>query len=156
MAQEKNVKTEYKKLAKKHSLPKYSEMDREFQIRNIEYPDFLISEIREVMFDRIRTLTDFLERVISPDAELVGMYESKALTESQKRELYAAFKRLMKYRRQALAANIENSEQKDASFIKDFFKEWIPLKTKIVKSVKKLEKSWETESETDEKIGYFG
>ena len=151
-----SVKKEYEKLSKKHSLPSFKEMDREFQIRSAECTDFLLCEIREAMFEKIRDLTDFLERVLSPDAELIGMYESKALPESQKLELYSVFKRMMKYRRQALAANIENSEARNVAFIKDFFKEWLLLKGKIVESVSSLEHSWEVESEGDEKLGYFG
>ena len=146
----------YEKFARKYRLPEFGELDREFQISNIEKTDFILSEIRENMVDKLETFTDFLSDLLQPDTTVVGMYESRVFPEPKKKEIYAIFKRLMKYKRQSLAAHIENSDRRNADFIREFFGEWAELKPKLLSAVDEVEKSWETESEETEKLGYFG
>ena len=151
-----DVKSAYESLAKKHDLPLFDDISREVRLNEIEDVNLLLPEIRELLFDKLRVCTDFLSELLQPDANLIGMYESKVFSESEKKDVYALFRRLMKYRRRALAAHIEDSDDTDAKFVGAFWKEWRDLKPKLLGSIGKIEKSWESDSEETEKLGYFG
>ena len=151
-----DVKSEYESLARKHDLPRFDDISREVRLNDVEDSKLLLPEIREILFDKLRVCTDFLSELLQPDANLIGMYESKVFSESEKKDVYALFKRLMKYRRRALAAHIDDSDDRDAEFVREFWKEWLELKPKLLGSIEQIEMLWESDSEETEKLGYFG
>jgi len=149
------TKKQYEDLRKKYKLPKFDELE-EFEIMSLEDTDFLLSDIREKIFDRLRNSTDFLADIIHPDTNITNMYESRTFDDNQKKDVFNVFKRLMFWRRNAFEVSIVNTDKANAEFISSFHAEWKDLKTKLTEIIGKVKHSWETESEKTEKLGYFG
>lgn len=150
-----DLKKSFEQLSKKHKLPKFSELE-EFQISTIEETNFLLQEIRGKIAEKIHDSTDFLTEILNPDTNITNMYESRIFSESEKKDIYELFKRLMFWRRASFQSSISNNDNSTAEFITSFFGEWKSLKTQLVEVIVKVKESWETESEQTEKLGYFG
>jgi len=151
-----DVKKEYLQLAKKHSLPDFEDVNKQFQISDIEKSDFLLSDVRERVVDKISYYADFIADVLQPDTNLTNMYESRIFSEKEKNDIFKTFRRLMFWKREGLEISISNDDSRTAQFITNFLKEWTDLKPKLSEIVKKVRDSWESESEKPEKLGYFG
>ena len=151
-----DVKKEYLQLAKKHSLPDFEDVNKQFQISDIEKSDFLLTDVRERVADKISHYADFIADVLQPDTNLTNMYESRIFSEKEKSDIFKIFRRLMFWKREVLEVSISNDDSRTAHFITNFLKEWTDLKPKLSEIVKKVRDSWESESEQPEKLGYFG
>ena len=55
------VKEEYQKLAKKYKLPKYNDIDLDFEVSAIDKKKFLLREIRRKMLDKFDGINGVLE-----------------------------------------------------------------------------------------------
>ncbi|MAG15536.1 hypothetical protein CMO88_00585 [Candidatus Woesearchaeota archaeon] len=143
----------YEELRKKHKLPKFEELE-EFNL-DLE-SEFLLAEIRKGIAEKIQAYTNFLSEVLNPDTNLTNMYESRIFEGEEKKEVFEVFRRLMFWKRSSLEASVSNDNNTNAEFIKNFLSEWAGLKPRLAEAVSKVKKSWESESEQTEKLGYFG
>ncbi len=156
MKEEKDVRKDYEALCKKHRLPGFDELDKEFELSSIEDSFFLIRRIKACMMEKANDVIDFLAEVIQPDTNITSMYESRIFGEEEKKAMFEVFKKLMKWRRLSLEVHISSDDARAASFIRDFFAEWKQLKPQLEEIISKVKAFWETESEQIEKLGYFG
>jgi hypothetical protein len=150
------LKAKYEPLQKKYGLPSFEQLDREFEIGGIEAEDSPLREIRKKIDDKLKAMRSLLEEVLQPEANLAGIYESRAFSESEKKELFELYRKIMSKERQCMQLLIKNDEQADAAFIKSFSAEWETLKKELAGAADKLRDYWENEKEEHEKLGYFG
>jgi hypothetical protein len=150
------LKQKYEPLQKKFSLPSYEQLDRDFEIGCIEADDFPLREIRKKIEEKLKTARAMLEEVLQPDANLAGIYESRAFSEDEKKALFELYRKIMAQERQCMSLFITNDEATDAGFIKSFCAEWEQLKKKLASAADKLRDYWVNEKEVHEKLGYFG
>lgn len=149
------VKERYESLRKKFDLPRFEDIE-EFHVSCIEETDFLLSEIRCRLIEKVQDSIEFLSDIFQPEASITNMYESMVFGEEEKKAAFDAFRRLMFWNRAALKASIIGDEKAEAEFIKGFVGDWKGLKAQLVEVVEKARVSWETDSEQSEKLGYFG
>ena len=149
------VRKRYEELKKRHKLPKFEELEG-FQISDLEETEFLLSEIRGKIGERLDACREFFSELLNPDTDPANMYESRVFSDAEKKEVFDVFKRLMFWTRASLEVSISDGEAANAEFIKGFLEEWKGLKTKLEEIIASVKNSWEKESEETEKLGYFG
>ena len=150
------LRKQYEDLAKKHGLPRFEELDSEFQVSALEDVQLLLPEIIGKMLEKIQTYADFLGEILQPDTNLVNLYESRVLGEPDKKEAYDVFRRLMMWKRRSLDVGLAGNPQAESAFVAGLFAEWKALKPRLAGLVGKIADSWESDSEEVEKLGYFG
>lgn len=150
------LKAKYEPLQKKYTLPSFENLNKEFEISCIEAEDSPLRDIRKKINEKIKVMRSLLEEVLQPEANLAGIYESRAFSEDEKKELFELYRKIMSKDRKCIELFILNDEQADAAFIKSFSAEWETLKKELSKAADKLRDYWDNEKEEHEKLGYFG
>jgi len=149
-----NVKEEYEKL--KYKLPKFEDLDNEFEISIIKNKEFLLRSIRRKMNDKVIFFCRILESLLYPSGNtIINMNEVKDFNDEDKENMEEIYKKLMIFERDSLIADVEPDEKKDVEYINKLFEGWINFKKDILKITKKMRESWLKE-ERISKNNYFG
>ena len=151
-----DIKKAYETVQKKYQLPSFEDLNKNFEISDIEEETFLLREIRKKIDDKVDTARCMLEEVLQPDTTLAGIYESRAFSDDEKGELFDLYRKLMKLHRQAFELLMKNDDVLDAAFICHVAHIWEKFKKDLSDKTQKLQKSWEKDIEDNEKVGYFG
>ena len=151
-------KKKYEELARKFKLPSYKDMDRDFEISEIEDDDaFLLRKIRKKIMEKIEVYEKVLESVLVPsETSLTCLYECQVFTDEQKRKLYLLFKKLMYFDRMSTEVSINEDDKKTSAFINEFWKQWPDMKKSFSEAVCKLKEGWTKEIKLSEEQSYLG
>ncbi len=148
-----DVKKEYDILKRKYKLPDFETVDSEIELSSIKNINrkFLLRIIRHGITERLISFCRFFENLLHPTVpSLVSMHEVKYLDDKQKDKLLLIIKELMLFDREALMLELELSEQKDAKFISDFFREWPKLKGMMREIISDLHTIWEKKEDMED------
>lgn len=155
MAEKINLKEEYQKFTK-YNLPSYEEINKEFEIYSIEKPDFLLTNIRRRIHEKLAFFARILEGILYPNpSSLVNIQEAKFFTEEEKNEILNLYKKLVILERNSDKLDIKGDEKDEADFINKIFKEWPAIRDQMLDFIKKIEKEWKKEEKSSEDF-YFG
>lgn len=147
---------ELKETIKQYKLPSFNDLDREFDISNIEHDGNVLRAIRRKMVEKIELFCKIIESLMFPDASsLSSIQESKILDDDTRQNMLNLFKKLMIYDRISLSLEIENDEKKNIKFIQDLFAEWKEFKPQLMVIVKNMTDAWSKDDESIEEK-YFG
>jgi hypothetical protein len=149
------IKEEYNKLQKKYNLPKFEDINHDFEITAIEKTDFLLREIRKKISEKIELLAKLLEGVLQPETTLTHFKESNVFSEEEREIIYALFRKLMFYDRFSIETSLNETDAKTADFLKTFWKDWTSIKASLEKAIKKIKESWEEETEFKQELSYI-
>ncbi len=150
------IKTIYEKLRKKYAvLPDYQKLNNEFEISNIDYPNFLLREIRHKICDKIVDFAKIFEDLITAES-FVNMHELKAFVSEDKKKIFDLFKKLMKINRESLLLRLTEDDKTNAKFIRDALQRWLHLKKEILPVLQRLESAWDSDIDITQKLTYFG
>ena len=89
-----NIKDEYNKL--KHKLPKFEDLDEEFEISNsnIKEKSFLLRNLRRRINDKVIFYCRIIEGLIYPSqGNIVSMYELKSFADDEKNLMSELYKK---------------------------------------------------------------
>tara|TARA_Y100000310_G_scaffold94955_1_gene92785 strand:+ start:19986 stop:20453 length:468 start_codon:yes stop_codon:yes gene_type:complete len=151
------IEQEYYKLSKKYKLPKFNELDSEFEISNLESKRFLIKNILRKIVEKLEFYIEVIGNLVHPDASsLSSMYEIRYLSDDEKNEMYVLFKKMMKAERSIVEVVLRNDEKQQVEFLNGFFNEWADMKKELVSYLSKIKESWSKESSIEEDVGYLG
>ena len=153
---EKSFRERYEQQAKKFKLPSFDDLEKEFNISEIENPKNMIRDIREKIGEKIHNCCELLDQMLQPDTNLSSLYESRVFSEEHKIEIFEMYKKLMRLKRKANFLYVQNDEKADAEFISDCLNEWVQVKPGLSGILKKMEESWKINIESAEKLGYLG
>ena len=116
------IEKEYDKLNKKYKLPKFKDIDSEFEISTLENSNFLMRNILRKIEEKLEYHAEVIGNLVHPDASNMStMYEIRFFSDDEKNDMYMLFKKLMKANRSILELIVINDEKKQAEFIKIFF-----------------------------------
>ncbi|MBI2136480.1 hypothetical protein HYU06_05395 [Candidatus Woesearchaeota archaeon] len=150
------IKPIYEKLRKKHTvLPDYQKLNNEFEISNIDYPNFLLREIRHKICDKIVDFAKIFEELITAES-FVNMHELKAFFSDDKKKIFDLFRELMKINRESLLLRLTEDDRTNAKFIEDALQRWLQLKKEILPVLQRLESAWDNDIDITQKLTYFG
>ena len=151
------IEKEYSKISKKYKLPKFKEIDSEFEISTLESPSFLIKNILRRIVEKLEFYIEVVGNLVHPDASsLSSMYEIRYFSDDEKNEIYNLFKKLMKVDRNIVEVVLKNDEKEQTEFLNKFFSNWLGTKKELLKYIKKMKESWEKQSTIEEDTAYFG
>ncbi len=153
---EEKIKKKYNELKSRYSLPDFEELNKEFELSTIECEEFLLRKIRKKIADKINTMCEFLEGLLSPDTTMANLYEYKAFDDDERKKIFELYKRLKVLEKSALELSLSPCDEKDAEFIKDVFSSWNKIKIEMIVFIKKIKNFWENESTKSSSVGYFG
>jgi len=154
---DKEIEQEYNKLSKKYKLPKFKELDDEFEISTFETPKFLIRNILRKIAEKLEFYIEVIGNLVHPDTSSIStMYEVRYFSDDEKNEMYNSFKKLMTSNRYIIKLILMNDEKRQTEFLKDFFVDWLTMKKELINYLDKMKESWEKESTIEEDLGYFG
>ena len=155
---EKNdIEKAYNHLCKKYSLPKFEEIDKEFEISALESQRFLIKGILKRISETLEPYAESIGNLVHPDgSSLITMHEVRFFSEDEKNEMYTLFKKFMKTGRHISELILANDEKEQAIFLSNFFSEWLAIKKNLRAYLGKMKECWENESTIDDDLGYLG
>lgn len=151
------IEAEYNKLSKKYKLPKFREIDEEFELSSLESPNFLVRNALRKTAEKLEFYIEVIGNLVHPDASsLSSMYEIRFFSDDEKNDMYNLFKKLMKVDRNILEVMLKNDEKEQAEFLNKFFNNWLDAKKELLKFIEKMKDSWEKQSTIEEDTAYFG
>ena len=151
------IEKEYSNLSKKYKLPKFKDIDGEFEISSLDNEKFLIKNILRSISEKLEFYIEFISKLVHPDGSSISsMYEIRFFSEDEKNDMYNLFKRLMKIDRNVIELVLKNDEKEQSDFLNKFFIDWINIKKELLNYIKKMKDSWGKQSTIEEDIGYFG
>lgn len=151
------IENEYSSLSKKYKLPKFNDIDAEFEISALDNERFLIKNILRNVSERLEFYIEVIGSLVHPDGSSISsMYEIRFFTEDEKNGMYMLFKKLMKIDRNIVEMILKNDEKEQADFLNKFFADWQNMKKELLVYIGKMKDSWEKQSTIEKDIGYFG
>jgi len=151
------IEQHYKELQKKHQLPDFALVDKEFEISTIEKPDFLLRNVRRKIAERLDHITQLIDPLIQPDAgTFVHLTEYRALSESDRRGLVKHFQDVQSLALACIDAELSADDAQDALIIARAAKEWPVLREALRPHVKKIAAAWTNTVEHKHDVEYFG
>ena len=149
-----NLKEEYQKI--KHKLPKFEEINEDFEIEFIKEKNFLLRQIRRRISEKIIFFCRIIEGLVYPTQQhIITATEVKAFSEERKKEIEKIYKELMYLEREFLLLDVFPDDKKDAEFINNVFSYWKKIKKEMKEVVHVMKESWKKEYKS-EKDNYFG
>lgn len=147
----------YAELQKKHKLPDFALLDKEFEISTIEKPSFLLRNIRRKISERLDDITQFLEQLVQPDPNVFSsLFEYRALSEAERKEVLKQFQSLMSLYRSCMDAELSAEDAQDAAVISRAATEWPAARAALRPIVQKIAAAWPKVIERKDAVGYFG
>jgi len=152
-----DIEKEYNTLCKKFKLPKFKDLDVEFEISTLENHGFLLRNILRKIEEKLEFYIDTINNLLQPDmASLVSLHELRFFTDDEKNDIYRIFKILVKTSRNIIELVLEHDEKNQADFLNKFFDQWLGIKIELINYIGKMKDSWEKETSIKEDLGYFG
>lgn len=161
MAKESNIeemKKEYEKIAKKHNLPSFNEMNEDFHIEKIaeSETEILIREVRRYIGEKMSNYLRVVEAFLNPSNVPMFVFSTvKTISQEDKQKLSDIYKKLSKSEINIIELDLSFSEGKEAGFIRESFEIWQEIKRDFLEIIERVKKKWGSKSESAIK-GYFG
>ncbi|MEM2121478.1 MAG: hypothetical protein QXU20_02365 [Candidatus Woesearchaeota archaeon] len=153
------LRENYEKLMKKYNLPKFEELEKHFDLEEINddvSQEKILYNIRKKICEKIDLITDFLSSIIYFESETYAVFESGNLTKEEKNQLFKIFKSLMFIKRSALKIVIETNEEMEAEFIRESFQRFLSVKEELLKIIDKIRSFWIKDENEEKRVEYFG
>jgi len=142
------IKTKYNELQKKYNLPKFEDLNNEFEIEAIDLTrsGILIKAILRVINTKIISFINFLDPITNPNPHSMhSRVELSGLEEEDKQEIFKFYKELSYILHLGLTTELK-SEKEIAEYINNFWKKYSKLKKQEIKLLELISKTWIKES----------
>lgn len=145
----------YEKLREEFKiLPTTEAMCADFDLCTLERES--IFQLKRKLMDKFELVLDTFEHIIQPSPDsLSDMYEFRAFTDGDKKQILDLFQQLMFHYRACLEAELMD-EKENARVIRASFDEWQKIKKQVRPFFKKLKESWTEKIEHKEILEYLG
>jgi len=152
------LKQEYGKFKEKYDLPEFSEINKVFDIEEIDTDtDFLLRRVRRLVSERISGLLRFIEVILNPSNSPIFIFKLiKKINEEDKKQLSEVYDILGGFELEVIKLDLDYDETKEAEFIKRIYnlldKE---LSKRLLNIIEKMSNNNKNKEEKD-KGSYFG
>ena len=152
----KEIKENYNKLKDKHSLPDFSELNKLFDIEDIEIEtEFLLKKIRRKISEKITDYLRFLDLILNPSNAPIFFFRLvKNLDRDDTIKITNIYEKLASFEISVISLDLEYSEQKEVEFIKSSYDIFNSIKKDFLKIIEKLKFTEENYKKTNG--SYFG
>ena len=150
------LKQEYGKFKEKYNLPEFFEMNRVFDIEEIDIEtDFLLRKIRRVVSERILGYLRFIEIILNPSNAPMFIFKLlKKINEEDKKQLSEIYEILGGFELEVVKLDLDYNEVKEAEFIKKIYNLFNNETSKSLLNI--IEKMSNNNEEKRERSSYFG
>ena len=136
------LKKSYSALASKYKLPKFVELNEDFEIEKIKREsDALLRVIRKIMMEKIISSLGFVEMLLNPmnAPRMYLSYIQRMPAEDRKsiEKIYTSFANVSVI---ALECEIDYNEKNEAELIRLIFDEWQKMKPEFRKILANMKK----------------
>ncbi|MEK6949908.1 MAG: hypothetical protein AABX34_06810 [Nanoarchaeota archaeon] len=153
----KDIEKEYSELSKKYKLPKFKDIDEEFELSSFDTEKFLLKSTLRRIAEKLEFYIEVIGNLVHPDGSSISsMYEIRFFSDNEKNEMYMLFKKMMRSHRNVIELVLSNDAKEQAQFLNEFFAEWMEIKNMLRAYIGKMKESWEKETSIQEDLGYFG
>ena len=153
----KDIEKEYSELSKKYKLPKFKDIDEEFELSSFDTEKFLLKSTLRRIAEKLEFYIEVIGNLVHPDGSSISsMYEIRFFSDNEKNEMYMLFKKMMRSHRNVIELVLSNDAKEQAQFLNEFFAEWMEMKNRLRLHIGKMKESWEKETSIQEDLGYFG
>lgn len=153
------INENYENLRKRHDLPKFEDLNNEFEvssIKQLEKTDFMLRVIRRRITDKLAMFCNILQSLILPNTgSAINMFEIKLFDEDDRTNIEKLLAEMMFWERKSLLLDIKSEEKEEAEFLKTVWNEWPLFSVEMVKFAEKMSLGWRKEEKSD-KTQYFG
>ncbi len=152
------LKKNYEQYTKRYKLPSFHELNRDFEAERVyeRETDFLLREIRKVMMDKVLGYLRFVELLLNPtNAPLFFFGLVKGMGMDDKKTLEKIYAKLGEFEIDVIELDNDYTDEKEAQFILNVFKEWQQVKSDLKGVVGSLRSGWNQKTIPKEK-GYMG
>ena len=147
----------YGELSKKYKLPKFKDIDEEFELSSFDTEKFLLKSTLRRIAEKLEFYIEVIGNLVHPDGSSISsMYEIRFFSDNEKNEMYMLFKKMMRSHRNVIELVLSNDAKEQAQFLNEFFAEWMEIKNMLRAYIGKMKESWEKETSIQEDLGYFG
>lgn len=156
-----DLKKEYESLRKKHKLPTFSEMDKDFEIYKVDREsDYLIRSIRKQIMEKIVNSLGFVEMLLS-GSNAPRMYYGylKSMNNEERKKLEKIYRSFAELVVSSLEREIEYNEKEEVALVKKISKSWHAVRNdfkKILAMVREPIVSEKKTSSARKERSYFG
>lgn len=153
----KKLKEAYLVIKKKHNLPSFEELNKDFKIEKLAEveTDFLIREVRCVVSDTFDHFLRFIEALLNPVDVPIFLYPViKSLGSKDKEKLTEIHKKVAALEI-GLMKLLIYSEEKEVEFIKKAYNLWQEVKVEFVELIEVIEKKLDIKLDKKNN-SYFG
>jgi len=118
------LKEDYEELKNKYALPEFSELNRLFDIEDVEIEtDFLLRKIRRIISERMAAYSRFIEIILNPsNAPMFFFKLIKKLDSKDKEVLAGLYEELGSIEVDTISLDLDYSEKNEADFIIRMYK----------------------------------
>jgi len=158
MTEDINIEKEYNRLARKHKLPDFNELNDQFELSGMQNinEEFLIRYVRRRMNEKVVFFTKILEVILHPNSNsLIYMHENKFFDEQDKEKCNEILRDLMKIDRESLRLDVEVNEKGDVDYIKEVNLMFPKIRDEVLKITKKMKEAWAKKEDFSQE-DYFG
>lgn len=155
----KELRKEYEKFQKKYNLPDFSELNKLFDVEDIEIEtEFLLRRIRRIISDRITGYLKFVEIILNPvNSPLFFLKLINKLDNKDKHIVNEINNVLGKTEIDILYLDLDYNEEKEAEFIKKIYNLFNnDVRLKLLKIVEKFNNGDEPKKKDNGDRSYFG
>ena len=153
----KEFKEKYELLAKQYSLPKFKQLNDDFDISKIDTnTETLLRDVRKMMVGKLSSVLQFVELLLNPSSgSMFHMFLVRGITNGEKERLDKLFEVIGAFEIDSFELDITYNEKKEAEFIKNTFSSWQTMKPELEGVISSLKQNWR---KTTDKKGksYFG
>lgn len=137
-------------------LPPFEQLDAEFDISELP-PETrrVVKDTAKRVFDRLNSFRGILEGLLQPD-RILEMQEASALTDADRAEISSLLRKLMRLDRLMLEAELHNTDQAYAEYLRIAWAEWPMIKNHILPIIKKIQDEWKKPSAAKSVLHYLG
>ena len=131
----------YKPLQEKYQLPTFSELNKIFDIEDIDpETEFLLRKIRRTIAEKMANYLRFTEIILNPsNAPMFFFKLLKKIDSSDKESLSKIYEQLGNAELKMLSLDIEYNETEEANFINETYKSFTTeIKDEFLKIIEKL------------------
>lgn len=152
------LKKEYEKLREKYKLPEFSEMNKVFDIEEIDVDtEFLLRRTRRYISEKLGGYMRFVEILLNPSNAPIFFFKIiKKLDNKDKEVLTEIYDRLGSFEIETISLDLDYEEEKEAEFVKKIYEMFNnEIKAKLLNILKKLENG-NGDRKKEDNGSYFG
>jgi len=146
----------YAEVKKKVDLPSFVNLDKEFEISDLEETEFFLRKIRRRIIEKFEQFEKFFESLLHPETSFSSMIECKEFSDREMKEIFELYKKIKIIEKKSDLLEVISDIKIEAEFINETYNKWRDLKVKFLPLMQKTKDCWEKEEIKIEFSNYVG